>query len=74
MVNTEADLQYGRTENTVRKNPNIDSRFQINFPTAVSSVRGTDFRYERTPLTIPLKPLPDVYMNLCCYSVKFIMK
>ncbi|CAE6501123.1 hypothetical protein NMYAN_20037 [Nitrosomonas nitrosa] len=74
MVNTEADLQYGRTENTVRKNPNIDSRFQINSPTAVSSVRGTDFRYERTPLTIPLKPLPDVYMNLCCYSVKFIMK
>lgn len=121
MVNTEADLQYGRTENTVPKNLNIDSRFQINSPSAVSSVRGTDFRigtseegaitysevlagkiqvsgrnrsisvpegfgsvtklndtpsspikllpapdlsatpqlYERIPLTIPLKPLPD---------------
>ncbi|MCW5599303.1 MAG: FecR domain-containing protein, partial [Nitrosomonas sp.] len=44
MVNTEADLQYGRTENTVPKNLNIDSRFQINSPSAVSSVRGTDFR------------------------------
>lgn len=44
MVNTEVDLQYGRTENTVPKNPDINSRFQITSPSAVSSVRGTDFR------------------------------
>ena len=43
-VETTVDLIYGRTENTVPVDTEVGSRFSIETPSAVSSVRGTDFR------------------------------
>lgn len=43
-------LQQGRTENAVRQEkPGIGTRFRIKTPSAISSVRGTDFRVGITP-------------------------
>ena len=44
LVETTVDLIYGRTENTVPVDAEGGSRFNIETPSAVSSVRGTDFR------------------------------
>ena len=44
LVDTLIDLQQGRTENTVPSKSEIGTRFRIKTPSAVSSVRGTDFR------------------------------
>lgn len=44
VVDTLIDLQQGRTESTVPKKSEPGSRFRIKTPSAVSSVRGTDFR------------------------------
>lgn len=44
LVETTVDLQYGRTEITVPEDSEVGSRFSIETPSAVSSVRGTDFR------------------------------
>lgn len=44
VVGTEIDLQKGRTESVVPKHLPLNSRFRIITPSAVSSVRGTDFR------------------------------
>ncbi|MBX3616767.1 FecR domain-containing protein [Nitrosomonas sp.] len=44
LVDTFVDLQKGRTENAVPKESEIGTRFRIKTPSAVSSVRGTDFR------------------------------
>lgn len=46
VVSTEVNLQKGRTESLVPKNSPVNSRFRIITPSAVSSVRGTDFRVE----------------------------
>ncbi len=43
-VETTVDLIYGRTENTVPVDAEVGSRFSIETPSAISSVRGTDFR------------------------------
>lgn len=44
VVDTLIDLQQGRTENAVPKKSETGTRFRIKTPSAVSSVRGTDFR------------------------------
>ena len=44
LVETTIDLLYGRTENVVSIDTEVDSRFSIKTPSATSSVRGTDFR------------------------------
>lgn len=44
LVDTLIDLQQGRTENAVPSKSEIGTRFRIKTPSAVSSVRGTDFR------------------------------
>ena len=44
LVDTLIELQQGRTENTVPPKSEIGTRFRIKTPSAVSSVRGTDFR------------------------------
>ena len=44
LIDTFIDLQQGRIENSVPKNFKSDTRFRIRTPSAVSSVRGTDFR------------------------------
>ena len=44
LVDTLIELQQGRTENTVPSKSEIGTRFRIKTPSAVSSVRGTDFR------------------------------
>lgn len=44
LVDTFVDLQQGRTENAVPKKSETGTRFRIKTPSAVSSVRGTDFR------------------------------
>ncbi|HMU64156.1 MAG TPA: FecR domain-containing protein [Nitrosomonas sp.] len=44
VVSTEVNLQKGRTESQVPQHSPINSRFRIITPSAVSSVRGTDFR------------------------------
>lgn len=46
VVSTEVNLRKGRTESLVPKNSPVNSRFRIITPSAVSSVRGTDFRVE----------------------------
>lgn len=43
-VDTLIELQQGRTESDVPQKPGIGTRFRIRTPSAVSSVRGTDFR------------------------------
>lgn len=44
-ADTLIQLQQGRTENAVpQEKPGIGTRFRIKTPSAVSSVRGTDFR------------------------------
>lgn len=44
LINTAVELKYGRVENIVPKNSESDSRFRIKTPSAISSVRGTEFR------------------------------
>ncbi len=44
LIRTMVELQYGRAENIVPKNSRTDSRFSIKTPSAISSVRGTEFR------------------------------
>jgi len=44
LVDTLIDLQNGRTENFVSPEPDTGTRFRIQTPSAISSVRGTDFR------------------------------
>ncbi|MDP3281499.1 MAG: FecR domain-containing protein, partial [Nitrosomonas sp.] len=44
LVDTLIELQQGRTENSVLPKSEIGTRFRIKTPSAVSSVRGTDFR------------------------------
>lgn len=44
LVDTLIDLQQGRTENAVPSKSEIGTRFRIKTPSAISSVRGTDFR------------------------------
>ncbi len=44
LVDTLIELKQGRTENDVPTEPNVDTRFRIKTPSAISSVRGTDFR------------------------------
>ena len=44
LVDTLIELQQGRTENSVPPKSEIGTRFRIKTPSAVSSVRGTDFR------------------------------
>ena len=44
LVDTLIDLQQGRTESNVPSKSGIGTRFRIKTPSAISSVRGTDFR------------------------------
>lgn len=44
LTETLIDLQQGRTESTVPEKSGKATRFRIKTPSAVSSVRGTDFR------------------------------
>lgn len=44
LTDTLIELQRGRTENAVPPESGIGTRFRIQTPSAVSSVRGTDFR------------------------------
>lgn len=44
LVDTLIDLQHGRTESAVPSGSEIGTRFRIKTPSAISSVRGTDFR------------------------------
>lgn len=44
LIDTMIDLQKGRVESSVPKNPDNGTRFRIRTPSAISSVRGTDFR------------------------------
>lgn len=44
LVDTTVDLQQGRTENAVPSESDVNARYRIKTPSAVSSVRGTDFR------------------------------
>jgi hypothetical protein len=44
LTDTLIDLQQGRTENTVPEKSGKATRFRIKTPSAISSVRGTDFR------------------------------
>ncbi|SFK32870.1 FecR family protein [Nitrosomonas aestuarii] len=44
LVDTLIDLEQGRIENSVLENPFTGTRFRIQTPSAISSVRGTSFR------------------------------
>lgn len=44
LVDTLVHLEEGRTESAVPKDSTIGTRFRIQTPSAISSVRGTDFR------------------------------
>lgn len=44
LIDTAAELKYGRVENIVPRKSGSDSRFSIKTPSAISSVRGTEFR------------------------------
>ncbi len=44
LVDTFIELLYGRTESSVPTDSEGDTRFRIKTPSAISSVRGTDFR------------------------------
>jgi hypothetical protein len=44
LIDTLIDLQQGRTENSVPKKSEKGTRFRIKTPSAISLVRGTDFR------------------------------
>ncbi|MCC8997471.1 MAG: FecR domain-containing protein [Nitrosomonas sp.] len=44
LIDTMIELQKGRVESSVPKNPENGTRFRIRTPSAISSVRGTDFR------------------------------
>jgi len=44
LTDTLIDLQQGRTESTVPEKSGKATRFRIKTPSAISSVRGTDFR------------------------------
>ncbi|MCB1936681.1 MAG: FecR domain-containing protein [Nitrosomonas sp.] len=44
LVDTLLHLEEGRTESSVPKDSAIGTRFRIQTPSAISSVRGTDFR------------------------------
>lgn len=44
LVDTLIDVQKGRTENSVPKKTDKATRFRIKTPSAISSVRGTEFR------------------------------
>ncbi|SES84437.1 FecR family protein [Nitrosomonas marina] len=44
LIDTLIHLEQGRTENSVPRDTHQDKRFRIQTPSAVSSVRGTDFR------------------------------
>lgn len=48
LVDTLIDLQQGRTESAVPEKSETGTRFRIKTPSAVSSVRGTDFRVGMT--------------------------
>lgn len=45
----ELELEHGRTEATVTPAPGRGTRFQIETPSGVTSVRGTDFRVASDP-------------------------
>lgn len=54
LVDTLIDVQKGRTENSVPKRSEKATRFRIKTPSAISSVRGTEFRVgtnEQTSIT-----------------------
>jgi len=44
LIDTLIDLQQGRTESSVPEKSEKGTRFRIKTPSAISSVRGTDFR------------------------------
>ena len=44
LIDTLVDMHQGRTENSVPKKSEKATRFKIKTPSAISSVRGTDFR------------------------------
>lgn len=44
LVDTLIDLQQGRTESSIPSKSKKSTRFRIKTPSAISSVRGTDFR------------------------------
>lgn len=44
LIKTAVELNYGRVESVVPENPRSNSRFSIKTPSAISSVRGTEFR------------------------------
>ncbi len=44
LIDTLIDLRHGRTENSVPKRSEKATRFRIKTPSAISSVRGTEFR------------------------------
>ncbi len=44
LIDTLVDVRQGRTENSVPKKSEKATRFKIKTPSAISSVRGTDFR------------------------------
>ncbi len=44
LIDTLIDLEQGRTENSVPEKPFRGTRFRIQTPSAISSVRGTSFR------------------------------
>ncbi len=44
LVDTLIELKQGRTENEVSTESDVGTRFRIKTPSAISSVRGTDFR------------------------------
>ncbi len=44
LVDTLVRLQHGRTESSVPTKPEVGTRYRIETPSAISSVRGTDFR------------------------------
>ncbi len=48
-VDALIEFQQDRTENTVPKKLGTGTRFRIKTPSAVSSVRGTDFRVGKQP-------------------------
>ncbi len=48
LIDTLIDLQQGRTESSVPEKSEKGTRFRIKTPSAISSVRGTDFRVGTT--------------------------
>ncbi len=44
LVDTLVEIEQGRIESAVPENKEVDTRFRIKTPSAISSVRGTDFR------------------------------